>query len=181
MSRIQPKDSLSFLTFFRIFTIIFFVILLLVLLGLKGAEIVVERVLVEANAAELDTQKIKASIDALHTAGQALLHGVLLDGIDVRVDIDSEEILVRLQFVLHVVREPVVVADDQLKLGAEDFGVCCLFDAFKSRTHDGNDHVEDDQHRDECSNEEDEPEDQDVIRVVDKAFSNLKVTKCQSV
>ena len=74
-----------------------------------------------------------------------------------------------------------IVAVDHGELGAEDLGILLLRDAFKGAPHDGDDHVEDDKHGNESAEEEDQPEDDDVLCVIHEVLSNLKVTQGKPV
>lgn len=74
-----------------------------------------------------------------------------------------------------------VVFEDEVELGAEDLSLLLLLDAGKSATHDSDDHIENDQHGNHCADEENDPEDDIVVRVVRKVFSQLEVTQSQPV
>ena len=74
-----------------------------------------------------------------------------------------------------------VVLVDKAEPSSEDLGFLLLANAREGVAHDGDDHVEDDKHGDERTNEEDCPEHDDVFRVADEVLSDLKVAQRQPI
>ena len=83
----------------------------------------------------------------------------------------------------HVGVESVEVLLNELQFRAVDMVHVLLIYFFKGRTHDSDDHVENDQQRNESSNEEDKPENDNLVtfHVIHEISSDLEITEGQSV
>ena len=147
----------------------------------------------------LVTEAVEEGIKALHDAtvfgGQAIdfllyahyalpgarFGSVLLNWVNFWVDFDSQHVLVSFQLLFYRVPQPVLVVDNEAEFGAVDVSLFVAIHSLKGSSHDGNDHVENDEKRDECTYEENQPEHNFMIHVSIKAPSHLKIAQCQSV
>ena len=122
-------------------------------------------------------------LDVDNLVAETSLHRLLLYRVKIGVDIYCENILVLFQFPFHFFIKLMVVLNDETKLGAVDIRLLVFFNLCKRSSHDGNDHIEDNEKRDKGSNEEYDPENEHLVAfgVVAETLSNLKVSKCQSV
>ena len=73
------------------------------------------------------------------------------------------------------------IFDNCAQLLFQDLSLGLLIHAFEGRTHERNHHIEDHKEWDQSSHEEDDPEDDDIFSVFNKASCDLKVTNWQSV
>ena len=73
------------------------------------------------------------------------------------------------------------VVEDEDEFLSQYVSLGFVRDALKCSSHDGDDHVEDDEERDERATEEYNPEDKLIFHIVIEAFCYLEVTQCQSV
>ena len=73
------------------------------------------------------------------------------------------------------------VVEDEDEFLSQYVSLSFVRDTLKCSPHDGDDHVEDDEERDERATEEYNPEDKLIFHIVIEAFCYLEVTQCQSV
>ena len=111
----------------------------------------------------MSSLSLQHHLDVANLVAETSLHRLLLYRVNIGVDIYRENILVLFQFPFHFLIKLMVVLNDETKLGAVDIRLLVFFNLCKRSSHDGNDHIEDNEKRDKSSNEEDSPKDKVFI------------------
>lgn len=134
------------------------------------------------NALDFDALLVKLLPEGRNVLVCARLRSVLLNGVDLGVHVKREHVLVAVELFSHFLVEAVQVVDDKTELGAVDVGLFLALDAPEGSPHDRDHHVQDDQERDQGADEENEPEDEHIIRVFREVVTgNLKISQSQPV
>ena len=148
---------------------------------LVSAEAIVEGIQLERVAGLAISHLGHASLETHHAVTNALLNRIFLNRVCLGVNLDCEQVLALLQVIMDRILEAMVVVIDKLELCAENLCFCLIPDSRESISHDGNNHVEDEEQSKKGANEEDEPEQEDLFCVLHETYCNIKVTQSKPV
>ena len=149
---------------------------------LYRADPVIHGDLGEGRVHQILSHPLNVMLHFLQSPIQLRLHAVTFEGrLGLRVNINKQNVLVRLKLVLDRLTQPEVVRRDFAELGTENVRFCLPLHALKRGRHESDHHVENDKQRENGPGEENDPEQDNVPAILLEIRRDVEVTQRQLV